>query len=187
MLMPAGWTRFLSHLPKRPGGVAMLVSLSRDAEPVARAINHLGVGTIRGSKSNAKKRDKDKGGVRAIAEAVRLLKTQGALCVTPDGPRGPALEVSDGPILLAQRSGSLLIPYAVYVSRYRRMKSWDRMIVPKLFGRGAIVFGKALDVAELPPETLKAELQRGLEKMNARARDIVQGTSAPDGPVRDAA
>jgi lysophospholipid acyltransferase (LPLAT)-like uncharacterized protein len=187
LLLPAGWTRFLSRLPKRPGGVSMLVSLSRDAEPVARALDHLGITTIRGSKSNAKKRDKNKGGVRAIAEAVRLLKASGTLCVTPDGPRGPALEVSDGPVLLAQRSGARVVPYAVCVSHQSRTKSWDRMVLPKPFGRGAIVFGEPLDPASLGAEGLKSELQSGLEAVNARAQEIVEGAPRPADPVRDTA
>ncbi|MCI4643728.1 MAG: lysophospholipid acyltransferase family protein [Hyphomonadaceae bacterium] len=187
LLLPSGWTRFLRTLPKRPGGVSMLVSLSRDAEPVARAIDHFGVSTIRGSKSNARKRDKDKGGVRAISEAIRLLKADGALCITPDGPRGPAREISDGPILLAQRAGSLVMPYALYVSNHRRLKSWDRMFLPYPFGRGAIVFGTPVEANALSTEALKAELQTSLDQANRRARDLIEGAAHSSDPVKDAA
>lgn len=187
LLLPSGWTRFLRRLPARPGGVSMLVSLSRDAEPVARALDHLGITAIRGSKSNAKKRDKDKGGVRAIAEAVRLLKSKGTLCVTPDGPRGPAQEVSGGPILLAQRSGAWIVPYALCVSNQSRTKSWDRMILPKPFGRGAIVFGDPLDAATLSAEALKVELQHGLDIANTRAQAIVERATHASNSVRDVA
>lgn len=187
LLLPVGWTQLMRHQPERPGGVSMLVSLSRDAEPVARALDHLGISAIRGSKSNARKRDKDKGGVRAITEAVRLLKASGTLCVTPDGPRGPALQVSDGPVLLAQRSSALIMPYALYVSRHRRMKSWDRMVIPRLFGRGAMVFGEPVDASTLSAEALKTELQHSLETANARARDLVEGAPQPADPIRDAA
>ncbi|MEL6662024.1 MAG: lysophospholipid acyltransferase family protein [Pseudomonadota bacterium] len=187
LLLPSGWTRYLRSLKPRPGGVSMLVSLSRDAEPVARALDHLGIDTIRGSKANARKRDKDKGGVRAIAEALRLLKANGTLCVTPDGPRGPAKQVSDGPLLLAKRSGAQVVTYALCVSNQSRLKSWDRMVVPRPFGRGAIVFGEPIDPTDLSAEGLRAVLQSSLDAANARAQSLIGPAGPSPETVRDAA
>lgn len=187
LLLPSGWTKVLSQWTPRPGGVSMLVSLSRDAEPVARALDHLGIGTIRGSKANARKRDKDKGGVRAIAEALKLLKSNGALCITPDGPRGPARNVSEGPLLLAQRSGAQVMTYALCVSNQSRLKSWDRMVVPWLFGRGAIVFGEPINVAGMSSETLRSALQSSLEAANARAEYLVKPNHDAAQSIKDAA
>ncbi len=187
LLLPSGWTRVMRHWAEPRGGVSMLVSLSRDAEPVAKALDHLGIGTIRGSKANARKRDKDKGGVRAIASAVRLLKSGGALCVTPDGPRGPALEVSDGALVLAKRSHARVMAYALAVSNRSRLKSWDRMVLPGLFGRGAIVFGEPIDASDLSREGLRSALQASLEAANARAEYLV-GHGADEGcDMKDAA
>lgn len=175
LLLPSGWSRQMRFWPKRPGNVTMLVSLSRDAEPVARALDHLGVSTIRGSRANAKKKDKDKGGLRAVAEAVRLLKSGGVLCVTPDGPRGPALEVSSGPLLMAQRAGALILPYALATTHARRLGSWDRMVLPLPFGRGAIVFGAPIQVDGRTTEDLQGDLQTALERANARAVQLTEG------------
>ncbi|MEO0465781.1 MAG: DUF374 domain-containing protein, partial [Pseudomonadota bacterium] len=125
LLLPAGWSRTMRHWKRRPAPVSMLISLSRDAEPVAMAIEHLGISSIRGSKANARKKDKNKGGLRAVAQAVGQLKDGGVLCITPDGPRGPALSVGDGPILIAQRAGANIMPYAIAIKGHRRLNSWD--------------------------------------------------------------
>ncbi|MEM9740335.1 MAG: DUF374 domain-containing protein [Pseudomonadota bacterium] len=187
LLLPSGWTQVLRQWTPRPGGVSMLVSLSRDAEPVAKALDHLGINTIRGSKGNSKKKDKDKGGVKAIAEAIRLLRSTGSLCVTPDGPRGPARHVSDGSLVLAQRSGARVLTYALCVSSRARLKSWDRMILPWLFGRGAIVFGEPIDATELSLEGFRQALQSSLDNANARAEAMVFPGDAPAKRARDAA
>jgi len=176
LLLPAGWTKEMRHWPGRTAPGAMLISLSPDAEPVTRAIHWLGLEAIRGSKTNRKKRDKAKGGGRAIAEASRLLKAGGAVCITPDGPRGPAEHVGPGPILLAQRAGAKILPYGLAARPAKRLNTWDRFLVPLPFTRGAIVFGEPLQVAkDNDPETLREALQLRLDKAQARADALVSG------------
>jgi len=187
LLLPSGWLRYMRHWSMRPGGVAMLVSLSRDAEPVAKAIDHLGLTSIRGSKANTRKRDKDKGGLRAVAEALRLLKATGALCIAPDRPRGPARQVSDGPVLLARRAEAVIIPYALTVRRGHRVKSWDRMIVPRPFDRGAIVFGAPIRAPSLSADALRDALQAAMDAANLRAHALLDGAEAAPPELRDAA
>ena len=80
LLLPTGWTKRMRKWPGRQAPSAMLISLSPDAEPVARAIRHLGLEAIRGSSSH-KRKNKDKGGMKAVAEAIRLLKSGGAVCI----------------------------------------------------------------------------------------------------------
>ena len=174
MLLPTGWSRALRKWKPRSAGVSMLISLSRDAEPVALAIEHLGITSIRGSKANAKKRDKNKGGLRAVAEAVKQLKSGGVLCITPDGPRGPALQISDGPILIAKRAGATIMPYAIAVKGHRRLGSWDKMIVPGLFSRGTIVFGEPFTPrAGEETDVIRTTLQTRMDAANQMAQDIV--------------
>ena len=175
MLIPSGWTQLIRHWPGRTAGVSMLISMSGDGEPVARAMRHLGVGTIRGSAGNKKKAKKDKGGARAVVEAVKLLKSGGAVCITPDGPRGPNEQVSLGAILIAQRSGAPILPYAVATKPAKRLGSWDRFIIPFPFTKGAIVFGELLETPrDAKPEDLRDALQRRLDAATRRA-DVLAG------------
>ena len=169
MILPSAWIRFIRGWKDRVNRAAMLISLSPDGEAVARAIDHLDLHAIRGSAANKKKR-KDKGGARAIAEATRLLKSGSAVCITPDGPRGPAERVSPGAIMIAQRAGAPIVPYALSVKPCWRLDTWDRFIIPFPFSRGAIILGAPVEAPRsADPETLRAELQVRLDEVTRRA------------------
>lgn len=173
LLMPSGWNRAVRHWPEKRGRGAMMISLSPDGEPVARAIRHLDLDVIRGSKANKKKAGKEKGGLRAIAEAAGRLREGGYVCMTPDGPRGPRRIASQGAVTLAQRSGAKVLPYAISTRPAPRLKSWDRFIIPLPFTRGAIVFGPLVDCPrEASPEILQEALQRGMEEATRRAETL---------------
>ncbi len=170
LLMPSGWNRAVRHWPERTGRAAMMISLSPDGEPVARAVRHLDLDVVRGSAGNRKKAAKDKGGLRAIAEAAGRLRGGGYICMTPDGPRGPRRTASQGAVTLAQRSGAMILPYAISTRPAPRLKSWDRFIIPLPFTRGAIVFGGLIECArEADPDSLQAALQRGMDEATRRA------------------
>ncbi len=170
MVLPSGWHRNMKHWPGEIRNGAMLVSLSPDGEAVTRAISHLGLHPIRGSAGNKKKARKDKGGIRAIAEAVRLLKSGTAVCITPDGPRGPAEIVSPGAIMIAQRAGVPLLPYALSVKPATRLSTWDRLMIPYPFARGAIVYGEPILVSrESDSKEIQAELQKRLDAATQKA------------------
>ena len=180
LLLPTGWIRFIRSWKDRVNRGAMLISLSPDGEAVARAIDHLGLHGVRGSAANKKKKNKDKGGTRAIAEAARLLKNGTAVCITPDGPRGPAEVVSPGAIMIAQRAGAPIVPYALSVKPCWRLDTWDRFIIPFPFTRGAIVLGPPLATPRAAaPEALQAELQERLDAATRRA-DMLAGRNTTE-------
>ncbi len=172
LLLPAGWNRAIRHWPGRTGPTAMMVSLSRDGEPVARAIAHMDLHAVRGSSRN-KAKTHDKGGREALREALGILKRNGAICVTPDGPRGPAETVQNGPIIMARRAKAPLLPYAVVSAPAKRLGSWDRFRIPFPFTRGAIVFGEMLQ-PDGDRDSLRLELERRLKAAIQRAEDLVR-------------
>lgn len=172
LTLPTAWTKYMRHWRDRPLQSAMLISLSADGEPVAKAIQHLGLESIRGSSTYKRKR-KNKGGTQAFLEATTHLKAGGALCITPDGPRGPRQRVGAGPILLAQRSGAALLPYALATSPSKRLRTWDRFQIPLPFTRGAIVFAKAIRAdADRSMETIRIELEKNLNHATRRAEAL---------------
>lgn len=183
LLMPSGWTRFARHWPEKRGRVAMMISLSADGEPVARAIRHLDLDVVRGSTGNKKKAGKDKGGMRAIAEASTRLRAGDYICITPDGPRGPRRIASQGAVTLAQRTGAKVLPYAISARPAPRLNTWDRFIIPMPFTRGAIVFGPLIDCPrEASPEALQAALQSGMDEATARAEMLAGHAVQPAKP-----
>ena len=174
LLLPSGWNRIIRRWPKQKARSAMLISLSKDGEPVAKAIKHLGLEAVRGS-STHKRKKRDKGGMKALAEALRILKNGGGICITPDGPRGPAEIAQNGPVIMAQRSNAPILPYAIVSAPRHRLKTWDGSRIPYPFSRGALVFGEAvIPSKEDDRESLRQKLEDNLNTAMQRAEHIAQ-------------
>ena len=131
----------------------VMISRSRDGAVVAGTCKALGLKTIRGSR---KKKGKDKGGDAAAAAAMTALRSGGCVVITPDGPRGPRQRLGDGPLRLARATGTPIMPCIFAASRRKQFDSWDRFILPKLFGKGLILWGTPVSV---PAQTSDAELE----------------------------
>ena len=121
---------------KRP--LAMLQSPHADGKLIAQAINHLGFQTVWGSTN--------RNAVGGILGLVRKAKKGVSIGITPDGPRGPALICSSGPIALAKATGLQVIPIAWSTSKFWKLSNWDQSIVPKPFSKGVWVWGKPIKV-----------------------------------------
>ena len=182
-LIPSMWSKFLRKRRGHKKPPAILISLSRDGAFVAQAAERLGVQVIRGSASNKKKQDKNKGGAAAIREISQLLDEGNAVCLTVDGPRGPRQRAGLGSVLLAQRKNAQIIPYAVATAPSKRLRSWDRFVIPFPFTRGAIVMGTPIDVSRGEnSEAIRFQLEAALNAATKRAEDIVRGTFEPPEP-----
>jgi lysophospholipid acyltransferase (LPLAT)-like uncharacterized protein len=118
-----------------------LISASRDGDLIAQFIERSGYGTIRGSSSRK--------GVIALRQLVETLRADGNVLVTPDGPRGPVYQVSQGIIFLAQKSGAPIVPIHMEYSSAWRLKSWDRFVVPRPFAKLRAIFGAPIQIAPL--------------------------------------
>ena len=131
----------------------VMISRSRDGAVVAGTCKALGLKTIRGSRP---KKGKDKGGDKAAAAAMTAIRSGGCVVITPDGPRGPRQRLGEGPLRLARATGAPLMPCTFAVARRKQFDSWDRFILPKLFGKGLILWGTPVAVAA---ETDDADLE----------------------------
>ena len=130
-----------------------LISASRDGDLVSILIERSGYGTIRGSSSRK--------GVSALRQLVDTLAGGSNVLFTPDGPRGPVYEASQGIVFLAQKTGAPVVPIHMEYSSCWRLKSWDRFIVPRPFARLRAIFGLPLRIAETQtPEEFEAERLR---------------------------
>jgi lysophospholipid acyltransferase (LPLAT)-like uncharacterized protein len=180
LLMPAGWRRHVRHWPGRTAPEALISSLSPDGQMVARAVALLGIDLFRGSSANKKKAKKDKRGVQVAIESIRRLRDNGSVWVTLDGPRGPPEQVTLGSITIAQHAGTIILPYGISAAPRGRLATWDGLLIPPPFARGAIVFGPMLVVGkDDDPEALRAELQRRMDAATRRADELVGIVYAP--------
>ena len=148
LLLPSVFRRFLSPRP-----AAALISASHDGDLLAAMVERFGYGTIRGSTSR-----------KAASALLRLTEVfaEGThLVITPDGPRGPAYQLGQGIIFLAQKCNAAIVPANMEYSSCWRFKSWDRFILPRPFSTVRVIFGVPLQIAATPnPEEFESERLR---------------------------
>ncbi len=114
--------------------VRIVVSEALEGRYLAAYARRLGYREARGSST--------RGGVRALLGVVRELKAGGAAAFTADGPRGPRRELKSGVLLAAQRGAASIVPMHAGADRAWRLRTWDRMLVPKLGARVRIAYGE---------------------------------------------
>ena len=78
----------------------------------------------------------------ASRQILRRVRDGVSIGLTGDGPLGPALVLKDAPLEWARVTGMPVFAYAFATTRARQLDSWDKMIVPKPFGKGAKVFAR---------------------------------------------
>ena len=110
---------------KRP--VTALISTSKDGAWLVAFFKFMGITAVRGS-SNRR-------GAAALITLTRSMRAGSHAGITPDGPKGPALEFKSGAVSLARLTRS---PFVVMGIRYHscwRMQSWDRFALPVPFSK----------------------------------------------------
>jgi len=85
--------------------------------------------------------------------------------ITADGPTGPAFTVKDAPLEWARIMQRPIFGYAFAAKRHRTLKTWDSMMIPLPFTRGAIVFDR-LDVS-VPRKATAEQIEAGRTAMTA--------------------
>lgn len=153
LLLPSVIRRFL---PERRG--AALISGSRDGALLADLVERFGFEVVRGSSS--------KKGASAIRQLAEVIAKGKDAVITPDGPRGPAYELGQGIVFLAQQSQAAVIPINMEYSSSWRVKSWDRFILPKPFSTVRVIFGPLHRVAQTSTEA-------DFERERARLQDAM--------------
>jgi len=139
---------------------SLLIGRHRDAEWLARAARHMGLGTVRGSTS--------RGGITALRE---LFARRGSmnLVITPDGPRGPRRTLAPGAVYLSSRLQMPIVAVAVGYDRPWRLKSWDRFAIPRPLSRARLIAGPKWLV---PPDLDRAALEVHRRQIEARLLEM---------------
>ncbi|MDP3542390.1 MAG: lysophospholipid acyltransferase family protein [Elusimicrobiota bacterium] len=147
---------------------AVLVSKSNDGEMIARTMELSGIDAVRGSSS--------RGGAAAARVMVEILRSGRDVGITPDGPRGPAREVKEGAVRVAQLAGMPIVPIANALShRLEIAKAWDRFQVPLPFGRAVVIYGEPVRVGAGDDLGAKAaELKAAMDALTAEADRLVR-------------
>jgi lysophospholipid acyltransferase (LPLAT)-like uncharacterized protein len=145
--------------------IPVLISQHRDGEIIARIIQRLGFGTVRGSTT--------RGGFKAILQMANKANQGFDIAITPDGPKGPAFKVQPGTAYIAQRGEVPIIPITNSAEKRWTLKSWDGFIIPQPFSKAVIIIGKPIYVPrELNEDELdskNAELEESLNQLTRQA------------------
>jgi len=115
--------------PPRP--MHVLMSQHRDGVLISTIMQCFGIGTVAGSTS--------KGAANAMRGLLAVTGRGENVSITPDGPRGPFQQAANGAAFLASRSGHPIIAVTFSANRHKRMRSWDKFMLPHPFGRIAFV------------------------------------------------
>ena len=152
----------------RDAEAAVLVSKSKDGEMIAKTMELSRIAAVRGSSS--------RGGAAAAREMVEILRSGRDVGITPDGPKGPAREVKEGAVRVAQLAGMPIIPIANALSnKIEIAKAWDRFQVPLPFGRSVVIYGEPVRVAAGDDLAVKAaELKASMDALTAEADRLVR-------------
>ena len=145
--------------------LAVLSSRHRDGEYVARTLERFGHLMVRGSTG--------RGGAAGLVEMIRHLRAGRDAAFATDGPRGPRHRVQIGVVEAARLGRAPIVPVAFAASGGKRLRSWDRFLVPRPFARGAFVYGDPIAVEaradRAAMEQTRAALERILAGLTERA------------------
>lgn len=150
--------------------MAVMASRSRDGELMKRVLELLGFKVVRGSSSRG-----GAGGLKGLLDLIKKEDCPTSLAV--DGPRGPIYEVKPGILVLAQKTGKVIVPTAGFANRKIVFKkSWNQCFLPLPFAKCVVVYGEPLGVSETAKDdelkSLAIELKSRLLEAKNRAQSI---------------
>ncbi|MDO9237636.1 MAG: DUF374 domain-containing protein [Aquabacterium sp.] len=97
------------------------------------------------------------GGRRALQALVPLIKQGASTFLNPDGPYGPAHEVKDGVLDLAQQTGAPIVAIRIHCHRAWRAPTWDGKQIP--------VPGSRISLIYSPPWLIDAGNRESVRKL----------------------
>ncbi len=151
LMIPYAYIRF-----RKVPHVKLMISEHFDGNLIAKTLEFFKFGTLRGSST--------RGGARVLIQSIKELKNGYDLGITPDGPKGPRHEVSDGIIIMAQKTKVKIVLVEIKPTKYWQLKSWDKFVIPKPFGTINYYISDLIDIAGMEMEEARTLIKRGLQK-----------------------
>lgn len=165
------WHRRLFMMPlaypfrRKERGVAILSSDSRDGERSAATWRWFGIHAVRGTASED--------GAKALVRMIQAVRQGWDFGITPDGPRGPLMELKPGVVALARKTGAWIVPVSLAFDRSFELRTWDRMVIPAPFAACTVRYGTPYRVPPKADDGAEgARLQRAMDELEAWARGV---------------
>jgi hypothetical protein len=145
--------------------LVVLLSRHRDARMLARVLRRFRLDVAFGSSS--------RGGAAVLREIVRRVEKGFDVGLAPDGPKGPRRRAKPGVLAIARLTGLPIIPTAFSAHPARRLRSWDRTLVPKLGAKALYQYGEPLTVPRnidpVDQERIRRHLEAELDRLTDEA------------------
>jgi hypothetical protein len=95
------------------------------------------------------------------------MKKNNNAAIAVDGPRGPYHKAKPGIILLAKKTGAVILPYAIQCNKKIIFKkSWDKSEIPLPFSTVNAIFSEPMTIS---PDASKEDM----EKWNTKLEEIL--------------
>ena len=153
---------------QRSGPFNMLISNHRDGKLISRITKNFGISVTSGST--------DRQGFAAARQLIAKLKQGEVIGITPDGPRGPREQISDGILQLARLAKADIIPVAYSCTNMRILNTWDRFRLALPFGKGVFVAGTPVSYAQ-DIEQMRTNLQQAMDETVKKADESFHSSS----------
>ena len=112
-----------------------------------------------------------------IIQFIHTIKDGTAAMVAPDGPAGPIYETKPGVMYMARKSGSVVVPLGLSMSRRVVGPNWDDFALPLPFSRVALVVGEPIQPGpQIDDDSLRAQsdaLEKRLDDLCFRANALL--------------
>ncbi len=155
---------FFGEYLDRSSNYTAYVSQSRDGEWLALATESYPNGyTIRVPKKHK---------YESLRQFIKTLK-QSVVLITPDGPRGPKYQMKPGVIFAANAAKAQLFPFSWSATKTWQLKSWDKLKIPKPFGKIYIGFGEPFFLHQ-QKSSLEEKQKFAEEKLNTFREELNQ-------------
>jgi len=151
LMIPYAYTYY-----RKTPSVKLLISEHFDGNLIAKTLGFFKFGTIRGSST--------RGGVKALLESIKELRNGYDLGITPDGPKGPKHQVSDGIVMMAKKADVEIVLVEIKASSYWQLNSWDSFIIPKPFGTIEYYISERVSLNNIALDDAKVLIKEGLLK-----------------------
>jgi len=165
------WHRRLFMMPlaypflRKERGVAILASNSKDGERSAATWRWFGIHAVRGTASDD--------GAKALVRMIKAVKQGWDFGITPDGPRGPLMELKPGTVALARKTGAWIVPVGLAFDRSFELNTWDRMVLPMPFATCTVRYGTPYQVPPKADDAVEGtRLQREMDTLEAWAESF---------------
>jgi len=145
---------FNYHKFKPNGNVKAMISEHADGEAIRKTVKYLGIGSVDGSST--------RGGAKALITAIKALRNNIDIAITPDGPKGPIYSIADGIVMLSQKTDTPIRVLSSIPTKYWKFNSWDKFIIPKPFGEIDFYVSEAFFLKDLQTDEAKKVI---LDKM----------------------